>query len=125
MQSISGSSEQYNSVLPIGKWEVPLVGGYKLNADVAVDRVNGRVDYGAVIRNGDGHAMAVGVDQVIFLMTWILQRVKFFAFAYDSLVRLVCLRWRRSQIHWGLFSLSTANVIHVPSFFRLFQRFKR
>lgn len=66
MQSISGSSEQYNSGLPGGKWEVPPVGWYKLNVDVAVHRVNGKVGHGAVILNSNGHVMVVRVDQVVF-----------------------------------------------------------
>lgn len=66
VQSISGSSEQYNSGLPGGKWEVPPVGWYKLNVDVAVHRVNGKVGHGAVILNNNGHVMVVRVDQVVF-----------------------------------------------------------
>lgn len=63
---ISGDSKQSNKVLAIGKWEVPSVGWYKLTVDVAVDKVNGTVGYGAVMRNSDGHVMVVGAYQGIF-----------------------------------------------------------
>lgn len=42
------------------------MGWYKLTVDVAVDKVNGTVGYGAVMRNSDGHVMVVGAYQGIF-----------------------------------------------------------
>ena len=66
MQSVGGSFEQSNDVLSIEKWGVPPAGWYKLNVDAAVDKENGKVGYGAVIRNSSGQVMAVGVDQGVF-----------------------------------------------------------
>lgn len=62
MQSISEDSEQFNRDISVERWEVPPVGWYKLNVDVAVDKVNGTMGYDAIIRNSDGVVMAVGVD---------------------------------------------------------------
>lgn len=42
MQSISKDSEQSNRDISVERWEVPPVGWYKLNVDVAVDKVNGK-----------------------------------------------------------------------------------
>ncbi len=66
MHSISEDSEHSNGDISVERWEMPPVGWYKLNVDVVVDKVNGTVGYGAVIRNSDGVVMAVGVDQGIF-----------------------------------------------------------
>lgn len=66
MQSVSERYEQPTGVLRVEKWEVPPLGWYKLNMDAAVDIANGRVGYGVVICNSDGHVMAVRVDQSVF-----------------------------------------------------------
>ena len=66
VQSVYRSFEQSNDVLSIEKWEVPPAGWYKLNVDAVVDKENGKVGYGAVICNSNGHVMFVGVDQGVF-----------------------------------------------------------
>ncbi|KAH9751062.1 putative reverse transcriptase/RNA-dependent DNA polymerase [Citrus sinensis] len=43
-------------------WEPPQLGWFKLNTDMAVDVQNGKVSYGAVIRNHEGLVMLAGTD---------------------------------------------------------------
>lgn len=45
---------------------VPPLGWCKLNMDVAMDKVNGRMGYVARISNSTGEVMTVGVDQGVF-----------------------------------------------------------
>lgn len=88
--------------------------------DAAVDTMNGRMGYRIVIHNSDGHVMIVGLIRVL-QMTLILQRLKLFSLVYNSLVKTHLSHWWWSWIHCGSLNLFQAHVIHINSYFRLFQ----
>lgn len=92
--------------------------------DVAVDKVNGRVGYGVVMRNSDGHVIAVGAYQGVFSDNVDIAEAEAFRFGVQLASEISCLRWWWSRIRCGLLSLSTANVIYVLSYFGLFHRYK-
>lgn len=80
VQYVNECCVQPSGVLSSEKWDVPPLGWYKLNVDAAVDNVNGRVGYGAVIRTRAVQVMDIAeADQGDFQMTGILQRLKRFA----------------------------------------------
>lgn len=57
---------QLSGVSSVQKWQVPPVGWYKLNVDVAVDIDPCSVGYSVVVCNSNGQVMVVGVEQRVF-----------------------------------------------------------